>query len=89
MGKRTQGALRLGLGLPAYIVALLVSWPIMVAAGVVWIVDSSWQIVTGSDGLTDENPVAKAYGWYTGWFRYIAFGDSSGNSSRGNRWLRN
>jgi hypothetical protein len=87
-GERVQGATRLLLGLPLYLVAVLLSWVLVAGAVAIWLLDSSWQILTGRDGITSENPVAKVYGWYTGWFRYVAFGATDGNASRRKRWGR-
>jgi hypothetical protein len=87
MRTRLSGAARLGL--PAYAIMLLISWPIMVLAILVYLLDTSWQILTGSDGITADNPVAKVHKWYTGAFWYVLYGDTSttgGKSVR--RWTR-
>jgi len=88
MNTRTEGALRLLLGVPAYLVALLVGPIIMFGSIVVWFLNSSWQVATGREGLSADNVIASAYTWYVGWFQYLAYGQSSGNSSRRKRWLR-
>lgn len=86
---RVSGAARLLLGLPLYILFVLISWPVVILAAIIWFVDSLWQILTGSDGITAENPVARVHKWYTGAFWYVLYGDSSTKGGRSvKRWVR-
>lgn len=78
MSNRSMGALRLLLGVPFYLVASLVVVPVLlVLVAGVWLLDSGWQVLTDSEGINDDNPVARFYEWYVGLFKFIAFGDDS------------
>lgn len=89
MGKRAEGAVRLALGLPFYLLASFVVLPILfTASAIVWLADTLWQIGTDSDGLTADNPVAKAYEMYVGGYRYVAYGDTSSSGSGVRKWRR-
>lgn len=77
MGQRYHGVARLVLGIPMYIVMIVLGPVLFLLTAIVWLVDSLWQAATGSDGISADNPVTRLWKWYAAWHNYVAYGEKN------------
>lgn len=75
MSYRTEAALRIGIGIPYYIVMLLLSPVIGISALVVWVLDLLWQLAMNTEGVGGGNVLTSVLMWYWGNLLWIMTGD--------------
>ena len=74
VGKRKEGAVRLGGGL-LYYLGLLLAMPVLFPLVVLWfLADVGFQIATGKEGLSDDGIVPRIYKKTQGTGNWAAFG---------------
>lgn len=74
MSKRKEGGIRLTVGLVALFAMYVIGFFISLFLFVWALVDISWQIVTGKEGLGSDGWGPRIYDWMVDNTRYIYFG---------------